>query len=92
MLDGWEIDMEIARLEYLESSYQNYSKLADLYTIRNQMTRQLEAAPAGESDFLRTVSGKDAEQIWEIIDELMGALEISNPRVYNSVMRKISEL
>ena len=37
LLDRKEIDIEIARLEYGESSYPAYAKLADLYTIRNQM-------------------------------------------------------
>lgn len=37
MLDEKEIAAEIARLEYVESSYSNYSKLADLYVIKNQM-------------------------------------------------------
>ena len=37
MLDEAEIRKEIARLEYEESSYPNYAKLADLYTIRRQM-------------------------------------------------------
>lgn len=39
MLDKREIDIEIARLEYGESSYPAYAKLANLYTIRNQMER-----------------------------------------------------
>ena len=37
MLDKAEIRKEIARLEYEESSYSNYAKLADLYTIQKQM-------------------------------------------------------
>ena len=37
MLDEAEIRKEIARLEYEESSYPNYAKLANLYTIRRQM-------------------------------------------------------
>lgn len=37
MLNEAEIKKEIARLEYEESSYPNYAKLADLYIIRNQM-------------------------------------------------------
>ena len=39
MLDRKEIDIEIARLEYGESSYPAYAKLANLYTIRSQMDR-----------------------------------------------------
>ena len=42
MLDPKEIEIEIARLEYGESSYPAYAKLADLYTIRNQMERGTE--------------------------------------------------
>lgn len=37
MLDEREIRKEIARLEYEESSYRNYAKLADLYAIRREM-------------------------------------------------------
>lgn len=39
MLDPKEIDIEIARLEYGESSYPAYAKLATLYTIKNQMNQ-----------------------------------------------------
>lgn len=42
MLDPKEIDIEIARLEYGESSYPAYQKLANLYTIRNEMNRSEE--------------------------------------------------
>lgn len=37
MLDEAEIRAEIARLEYEESSYPNYAKLANLYTIQARM-------------------------------------------------------
>ena len=39
MLDRREIEIEIARLEYNESSYEAYSRLADLYTIIDRMDR-----------------------------------------------------
>lgn len=39
MLDALEIRKEIARLEYEPSSYPNYAKLADLYTIRAEMDK-----------------------------------------------------
>lgn len=45
MLDRKEIDIEIARLEYGESSYPAYAKLANLYTIRDRMDRQERQAP-----------------------------------------------
>ena len=93
MLDRKEIDIEIARLEYGDSSYPAYAKLADLYTIRDRMDRQEHqatyeglhfAAPAsvdfppvedyGDSDFLRTVYGKDQASAWGIMDDLMDTL------------------
>ena len=112
MLDPKEIDLEIARLEYGESSYPAYAKLATLYTIKNQMNKQnpesrsyeqaYSAAPAaemsvdvgryGDSEFLREVEGKDQEQVWGIMDDLMDTLQVANPRVYNGVMRKIRAL
>lgn len=44
MLDALEIRKEIARLEYEESSYPNYAKLANLYTIQDRMGHKAEAA------------------------------------------------
>ena len=40
MLDAAEIRKEIARLEYEESDYKNYAKLADLYVLRKQMQEE----------------------------------------------------
>ena len=40
MLDEAEIRKEIARLEYEESSYPNYAKLASLYVIRDKMQEE----------------------------------------------------
>lgn len=107
MLDQKEIDLEIAKWEYLESSYENYSKLADLYTIRDHM-RQEQAPPTppaslyaaapvsvesyGSSDFLQAVREKDPEQAWEIMDDLMDTLHTVNPRAYDGVMRKIRSI
>lgn len=112
MLDRKEIDKEIARLEYEESSYPAYAKLANLYTIRDRMDREkgntdpsydmaYSAAPAenpatvgwyGDSDFLRTLEGRDASAAWSIMDDLMDTLHTVNPRVYDGVMRKIKNI
>ena len=111
MLDPKEIDIEIARLEYGESSYPAYQKLANLYTIRNQMrqseqrqqepisTYSLAVAPEpaytgryGDSEFLREIEGRDQEDVFHIMDDLMDTLQVANPRVYNGVMRKIRAL
>lgn len=109
MLDKAEIRAAIARLEFEGSSYSNYAKLANLYTIRDKMQEEerggryineYSAAPApvavqsetigdyGDSDFLRTIAGKDPARVWPIIDDLMDTLALANRRVYDSVMRR----
>ena len=45
----------------------------------------------GESDFLTKIEGKNTEEILLIMDELMTTLQIVNPRLYEGVMRKMSE-
>ena len=110
MLDPKEIDLEIARLEYGESSYPAYAKLATLYTIRNQMQKQesetrsyelaYSSAPAdpalveayGDSDFIAVISGLNQADVWEVMDDLMDTLRVTNPRVYNGIIRRLRAL
>ena len=100
MLDAREIDHAISRLEYEESSYPNYRNLAALYIIRDRMGKAeapsySEATPPmvyGDSEFLQLISTKDIQEVIGIMDELMDALQVANPRVYNGVMRKIRAL
>lgn len=44
----------------------------------------------GDSDFLTRISGMYQEDAWEIMDELMDALMVVNPRLYDGVMRKLA--
>lgn len=47
---------------------------------------------SGNSEFLRSVTGKDTGEAWAVVDELMDNLKLVNPRVYDSVIRKIQAL
>ena len=44
---------------------------------------------SGNSDFVKTITGKDSEAVWKVINELMDNLKIVNPNFYESVMGKI---
>lgn len=46
----------------------------------------------GDSDFLRAVAGKDPGAVWGIIDDLMDTLQVSFPRAYDGIMRKLGNL
>lgn len=61
MLDEAEIRKEIARLEYEESSYPNYAKLANLYVIRDKM----QGAENARDKFVGYYSGAPAPGIAE---------------------------
>lgn len=43
----------------------------------------------GETEFLKAVKYQDSEEMWLLMDELMSTLLVVNPRLYDSVMRKI---
>lgn len=43
------------------------------------------------SDFATVINNKSALKMWAIIDELMTALMVINPRLYNDVMQKLNE-
>lgn len=49
-------------------------------------------AAVGGSDFLRAVSNVDTTAALNVLDELMSALYVANPKVYNGVMRKLERL
>lgn len=105
-----EIEWAIQELEKEESSFPVYSKLASLYTVRNEMlgvsavppqiaaySESAGPAPAampqyGDSEFLRSVDGKEPEKVWAIIDDLMNALQVVNRRAYDNVILKINSL
>lgn len=44
-----------------------------------------------DTDFSQVIDGKDAAEIWPIMDELMSTIEIMYPRLYDAVMRKLQE-
>lgn len=47
---------------------------------------------ASGSDFLRVMSNVDLTDALNVLDELMSALYVANPKVYNGVMRKLERL
>lgn len=79
-------------------------KLAAYYTILNQMQGKepqeipvysFAAEPvkgvdySSNTEFCDRIAQKPPEEVYAIMDELMTALMVVNPRLYNSVMRKL---
>lgn len=99
-----EIDWAISELLHQESSFGTYAKLADLYAVRDHLKEgenmSIEKSPMEQplsahsdtSEFLQAVAEKDQREVLLVMDELMETLRVVNPRVYDSVLRKIGRL
>ena len=81
---------------------QNCEKLAAIYTVKDHMYPTIERGYSadsniadntvglyGRSDFLVAISDKNPKDAWLLMDDLMKTLYAINPRLYDSVMRKI---
>lgn len=43
----------------------------------------------GDSEFYKTIKGRKAADVWEVMNELMDTLSVINPRLYDGVMRQL---
>jgi hypothetical protein len=43
----------------------------------------------GDTEFLLKVKGMKADTVWKVIDELLEVLKVTNPRLYDGVIRKL---
>ena len=99
MLSKRDLEMTIEDLERNPCSFQDCQKLATFYAIYDHLygdpvVAKVERETVGDfgsSDFLQAIRGMDAERAWVLMDELMSAVQITNKRLYESVLRKIAE-
>ena len=107
MIDRQELEQAIAEIERLPSSYQNCEKLSVLYTVYNQLygekypqeiiNQYSEMKPPemkfdGNSEFIQLINQKGIEQSFKVITELIDVIQVTNPRLYAGVMRKLYAL
>lgn len=45
-----------------------------------------------ETEFGKLIDGKIAADAWDVMQELMDALKITNPKLYNFAMRKLEQI
>lgn len=94
------IDMRVVNegIEILEGQGFDYDmamKLAALYQIKDHFrnygehTEPENAYPESDTAFMTAVRRKSLVEVMELMDELMNALSVVNPKLYDSVMRKL---
>lgn len=103
MLSKGELLTAIDELEDSPPTFQNCQKMATFYTLLNSMYRSSEDQPRietqreeviadhGDSDFLRLIAGMESREAWLLVDELMETIQILQPKLYSSVIRRLRE-
>ncbi|MDE5765338.1 MAG: hypothetical protein K2N49_01995 [Ruminococcus sp.] len=99
-----ELENAITELESKVQSFSDCEKLSALYTIYNQKFAPQESKESrtiytetivddyGDSEFFEAIRDKDAGNVWSVMEELMAALQLFNPKLYNATLRKIDSL
>lgn len=107
MFSKAELIDAIDQLKAGKHSIQNCEKLAAVYIVldhlygekpimnmgySNDSKIESEIGSYGESKFLKTIAGKSAKDVWILIDELVDALTILNPKLVNNFFEKLNSV
>ena len=96
-----EILDAIEELEASPATYQNAEKLATFYLIydhlyvhtepmnRIESVKEVTIDRYGDSEFLKAISDKNAEDVWMVLDELMATLQALNQRLYQATIDRL---
>lgn len=95
----------INQIEGGKHSIQNCERLAAIYTVLDHLYGkeidrgysydnmvEAEIGDYGKSEFLKTISGKPAREVWLLVDELIEALSVFNPKLSSSFFEKLNNI
>lgn len=96
MITRAELESAIADYESAPNNYSNCEKLATFYTLYDHMygaepKGEEVVAYRGKSEFADAVVGKAPQHAWAVMDELMDALSVLNPKLYRGALDKLAE-
>lgn len=101
MISKRELVDAICELESNPRSYQDCAKLATFYSLYDHLYPDVVQGYSGQSgsetvgrygdsEFLQAVADKDSVFAWGLMDELMSAIQVLHPRLYDSVLQRLS--
>lgn len=85
----------------LPDTYSKCQKLATFYILlnslypeedfKNDINTQFQSTipEFGSSEFLQRIKGHDMGSVFSILDELMDAVKVFNPKLYNNTIQKL---
>lgn len=92
MLIRRDLEIAVRELEQSPPTYQTCSKLADLYIILDHLKNRESYSESSGTDFHKAIAGKDINKVMSVMDELMEATQVLNPKLYENVLMRINEL
>lgn len=93
MISKRELEQAIRECENAKVSYSTCDKLATFYTLYDHLypTEEVVEVPRIESKVLEIARGKDAVEVWALVDELIDAVQVLHPKLYQSFIAKLAE-
>lgn len=107
MITERELIRAIEECEQEPHTSSKMAKLADFYIIYDHLFGAPPAYDAqysranevetltvtdGDTEFLRAVNGKNQVEAWKIMDQLMEATKVLQPRMYDQVLSMLNDL
>lgn len=94
MISKDELLKTIKTYEAEPPSFQNIERLANLYIVYNQFynSKTEEKTVEQDGEFWEVIKGKSKDQVLVIMAELLETLEVLYPKVYNNIIKKLSDL
>ena len=95
-----ELEDAVNELTNGKHSVQNCEKLAAIYVVLDHLygekpqmnSNENEVRLYGNSKFLEAVAGKPSKDAWLLMDELVEAVQVFNPRLMNNFYEKLNSL
>lgn len=93
----------IEELETASATFQNCQKLATFYLLYDHLygdnrpdmpviERMTIIDDLGDSDFLQTIAGSDAQKVFIVLDELMQTVKVLQPRLYEATLTMLHDI
>ncbi|MBO5701384.1 MAG: hypothetical protein J6S71_02990 [Clostridia bacterium] len=83
-----------AKISKLANFYIIYDHLfgEPLATEHNNGLKKIDTlSVSGESEFLQQIDGMKVDKVLKVIDELLEVIKVTNPRLYDGVLRKLND-
>lgn len=93
-MDIRDIMKEIERLEQCDTTYQNCTKLAVLYCIRDHNVTDTKKAeyPYPPSEFTQAFINAPADKALAVLDEHMDAIRLLHGKEYSAIIQRLRSM